>query len=117
MLIIEDLIQIVMRLPMWAGFSLPLLLPIWGLYYLLKNSNWHHWVKVFVISIFTAIILAPMPIGIFLAFIPNGYLMFGGLEYYSKVDDWLIKSIVITFTISGFIFNKLLKPEFKSIIE
>jgi hypothetical protein len=54
------------------------------------------------------ILLTPMPMGMFLAFVPNGYLVFGGVAYYQKVFSWLLISGSITLVFSVALFYWLL---------
>ena len=110
----DSLLQLIMRLPMWAGFSIPFFLLLLVLYFALNKVEISRSIKHSVLTIVGTILLTPMPMGMFIAFVPNGYLVldiFDGFEYYNKVWDWLLISGLITFSILSLFFYKILPSD------
>jgi hypothetical protein len=110
----DSLLQIIMRLPMWTAFSIPFFLLLLVLYFVLNKLEISRPNKHVVLTIVGTILLTPMPMGMFIAFVPNGYLLIDVLddfEYYKKVWGWLLISGLITFSILSLILYKILPSD------
>lgn len=92
--------DILVRLPFWAVLSLPIFLAllIAGLF-LKKHGISSISVRV-IFGLVSAFLLFPMPMGIFVVFVPNVYLLYGGFEYYVELWIWTAGSFSITAIVS-----------------
>lgn len=100
--------QVLARLPLWGVFSIPLFLVMWGAYVFVGKCEINRAVKVLVLSLSSTFLITPMPMGMFLAFVPNGYLLFSGADYYHKIWVWGVISGAVTFIISLVCFHWLI---------
>ena len=102
--------DVLIRLPFWALFSTPLFI---GLFIagrrLRKRGDTLPQTRIF-LGIFSALLLFPMPVGMFLAFIPNAFFFFGGPENYIKLWKWAAISFPITVVISCIVTWLWLRP-------
>ena len=98
--LLGGVVALIVRLPLWALFASPLIV---GLVLLARRlhrrpSNSQS-VRV-LFALFAGVLLAPMPISMFMALVPNGYLAIGGQDYYALTWAWALASIPLTALLS-----------------
>jgi len=106
--IFEWIFQVLMRLPFWAVFASPLLAMAFYSAKKLSYLNWPRKKKLFIFIAISSVLLAPMPMGMFMVLLPNGYVMFSGIEYYTKVWPWFIVSLPLSTIVIYVVFSKRL---------
>ena len=97
-----------MRLPFWVVFASPLLAIAFYSAKKLIYLNWPRKKKLFIFITISSVLLAPMPIGMFVTLPPNGYVMFSGIEYYAKVWPWFVVSWPLSTILIYVVFSKRL---------
>lgn len=97
--IISTIIDILVRLPLWAVFSIPVFFVLFLFGSFVRKLPYNPMQKWCSFSLVCAFFLAPMPIGMFISFIPNAYSLFFGSAYYFKTGLWFPISFLITGTI------------------
>src|SRR5690606_451500 len=87
---------LLVRLPLWALLAAPILAALTWLARRLhrqairgKSTRW-------IFAALSAVLIAPMPAGMFLALVPNAYMVFGGSSYYSTIWPWPAASTIVT---------------------
>lgn len=76
---------------------------------LLVRVPWSMTIKILLFVPVSAALLAPMPVSVFIALVPNGFLLFSGFEYYSKVYAWCAVSISVSMVVFYFVGNRFLR--------
>ena len=92
-----DLSEVILvRLPLWSLFAAPIVFGLCIAAILLRRFRISFKGATVSYAIVAGVLLAPMPVGMWLALVPNGYLLFGGLKYYAKIWDWFVVSMPAT---------------------
>ena len=93
---IYDVVLFVLpRLPLWFIFSIPIFIVLYIVRKLILKIQKKRFFAHVIFSLVSSVLLAPLPVGMFLAFAPNGYMLLGG-TYDKELLDWLMVSYPIT---------------------
>lgn len=96
MVLINFIFDMLARIPMWLLFASPLILVLSLIGKRIpKNRQSVH----VAFCGFGALILTPMPIGMFLALVPLAYVVWSGPAYLATVGWWLAISYPATFVL------------------
>ncbi|WP_445359817.1 hypothetical protein ACJJIL_12225 [Microbulbifer sp. EKSA005] len=107
---IDQAWQLLVRIPFWLLLSTPLIIALYFYAKKIRSVQWNMAIKLLLFVPLSAVLLAPMPVGMFIALVPNGFLLFSGLEYYSRVFAWCVSSILISMIVCYFVGKKYLRP-------
>jgi len=106
--IIDQVWQFFVRIPFWLLFSTPLIIALYFYAKKIRSMPWNIAIKLLLFVPVSSVLLAPMPVGMFIALVPNGFLLFSGFEYYSRVFAWLVVSIPVSIIVCYFVGKKCL---------
>ena len=106
--LLKFILEVLVRLPLLALFSIPLYLVMWGLYAYISKREIDKLLAVAILSGISTILLTPMPIGMLVIFIPNGFFVLGNAAYNQKIWDWFAVSGSVTLLVSVVLFYWLL---------
>ncbi|WP_445360041.1 hypothetical protein ACJJIL_14675 [Microbulbifer sp. EKSA005] len=107
---IDQAWQLLVRIPFWLLLSTPLIIALYFYAKKIRSVQWNMAIKLLLFVPLSAVLLAPMPVGMFIALVPNGFLLFSGLEYYSRVFAWCVSSILVSMIVCYFVGKKYLRP-------
>ncbi|WP_073277675.1 hypothetical protein [Microbulbifer donghaiensis] len=106
---IDQVWQLLVRIPFWLLLSTPLIIALYFYAKKIRSMPWNLAIKLLLFAPLSAVLLAPMPVGMFIALVPNGFLLFSGVEYYSRVFSWCAVSIPVSIVVCYFVGKKYLK--------
>lgn len=103
-------VGLLVRLPLWALFASPLIAALVFVARRLHRRPAKSQLVRALFALVAGILLAPMPLGMFMALVPNAYVAFGDHNYYALTWDWALVSIPITVLLSLWAVWRYLAP-------
>lgn len=107
--VVDQIWQFLVRIPFWLLLSAPLIIALYFYVRRIRETSWSNLVKLLSVVPLSAALLAPMPVSMFIVLVPNGYLLFSGVEYYSKIWVWCAVSLTVSLVVCYFAGRKCLK--------
>jgi len=101
--LLEFLLQIIFRMPLWALFASPLLALLIFVEGGIQSKTRG---KQLIFCSLGSALIAPAPTGIFLAFVPLVYMAAAGMDYFKTIWLWLSVSYPMTWILLFLITNR-----------
>ena len=92
--------ELLVRLPIWALFASPLIAALVFVARKLHRRSVKSKLVRVLFAVFAGVLLAPMPLSMFMVLAPNALVAFGGHNYYAATWDWALVSIPLTVLLS-----------------
>lgn len=73
--LISGLLDLLLRMPLWAGFAVPILLLLYFIRIAMVARGFVNDGARILYAALGALLLAPLPLGMWLVLIPNGYFL------------------------------------------